>query len=73
MEDARTWTNLLSYATAATLDELAMLAMDRDPEAFTTILTGSGGIGGVYEMWKRFTSAVTGRPYYHDHGSLHER
>jgi 1-acyl-sn-glycerol-3-phosphate acyltransferase len=73
MEDGRTWTNLLSYATAATLDELAMLAMDRNPEAFETILSGSGGIGGVYEMWKRFTCAVTGRPYYHDHGSLHER
>jgi 1-acyl-sn-glycerol-3-phosphate acyltransferase len=73
MEDARTWTNLLSYATAATLDELAMLAMERDPAAFETILSGSGGIGGVYELWKRFTCAVTGRPYYHDHGSLHER
>jgi len=73
MEDARTWTNLLSYATAATLDELAMLAMDRDPDAFETLFSGSGGIGGVYEMWKRLTCAVTGRPYHHDHGSLHKR
>jgi 1-acyl-sn-glycerol-3-phosphate acyltransferase len=70
MEDARTWTNLLSYATAATLDELAMLAMERDPEAFETVLSGASGIGGVYELWKRFMCAVTGRPYYHDHGSL---
>jgi 1-acyl-sn-glycerol-3-phosphate acyltransferase len=70
MEDARTWTNLLSYATAATLDELAMLAMERDPASFDTVLSGSGGIGGVYELWKRFTCALTGRPYYHDHGSL---
>jgi 1-acyl-sn-glycerol-3-phosphate acyltransferase len=73
MEEARTWTNLLSYAMAATLDELTMLATERDPEAFETILSGSGGIGGVYELWKRFTCAITGRPYYHDHGSLHER
>ena len=73
MEDARTWTNLLSYAMAATLDELAMLAMDREPEAFDTILSGSGGIGGVYEFWTRLKCAVTGRPYYHDHGSLQER
>lgn len=70
MEDARTWTNLISYATAATLDELAMLAMERDPEAFQTVLSGSSGIGGVYELWKRLMCAVTGRPYYHDHGSL---
>jgi hypothetical protein len=58
---------------AATLDELAMLATERDPDSFTTILAGSGGIGGVYEAWKRFTSVITGRPYHHDHGSLHER
>ena len=73
MEDARTWTNLLSYAMAATLDELAMLATERDPDAFETILSGSGGIGGIYEIWKRFTCAVTGRTYRHDHGSLHDR
>jgi 1-acyl-sn-glycerol-3-phosphate acyltransferase len=73
MEDARTWTNLLSYAMAATLDELAMLAMERDPEAFDTILSGSGGIGGVYDTWKRVTCAVTGRPYHPDHGSLRDR
>jgi 1-acyl-sn-glycerol-3-phosphate acyltransferase len=73
MEDARTWTNLLSYAMAATLDELTMLATERDPAAFETILSGGGGIGGVYELWKRFTCAVTGKPYHHDHGSLHER
>lgn len=70
MEDARTWTNLLSYAMSATLDELTMLATDRDPEAFETILSGSGGIGGVYELWKRLGCAISGRPYYHDHGSL---
>jgi 1-acyl-sn-glycerol-3-phosphate acyltransferase len=73
MEDARTWSNLLSYAMAATLDELAMLAMERDPAAFETVLSGSGGIGGIYELWKRMGCVVTGRPYHHDHGSLHER
>jgi hypothetical protein len=73
LEDARTWTNLLSYAMSATLDELSMLALERDPDSFTTVLTGSGGIGGVYELWKRFTCAVTGRAYHHDHGSLHSR
>jgi 1-acyl-sn-glycerol-3-phosphate acyltransferase len=71
MEDARTWTNLLSYSMAATLDELTLLAVDRDPAAFETILSGNEGIGGVYEMWKRLLSVVTGKPYYRDHGSLH--
>ncbi|WP_263356335.1 lysophospholipid acyltransferase family protein [Acidicapsa ligni] len=73
MEDARTWTNLLSYAMSATLDELTMLAVERDPDAFEVMLSGSAGIGGIYELWKRFTCAVTGRPYHHDHGSLRKR
>jgi len=73
MEDARTWTNLHSYAMAATLDELAMLAMERDPAAFELVLNGSNGVGGVYELWKRIGCAVTGRPYRHDHGSLHRQ
>jgi 1-acyl-sn-glycerol-3-phosphate acyltransferase len=71
MEDARTWTNLTSYAMAATLDELAMLAMEREAGEFVTVLAGGDGIGGVYEVWKRFVCAVTGRTYYRDHGSLH--
>ena len=73
MEDARTWTNLLSYAMAATLDELAMLAMERDPEAFVTILSGASGMGGIAGVWKRFTCAITRRPYYQEHGSLRDR
>ena len=73
MEEARTWTNLLSYATAATLEELAMLSIDRDPDAFDVVLSGSGGISGIYEVWKRLICAISGRPYYHDHGSIHQR
>jgi 1-acyl-sn-glycerol-3-phosphate acyltransferase len=73
MEEPQTWTNLLSYAMSATLDELAMLAIERDPEAFEMLLSGAGGVGGVYEMWKRITCAMMGRRYHHDHGSLHEK
>jgi 1-acyl-sn-glycerol-3-phosphate acyltransferase len=73
MEDSRTWTNLLSYAMAATLDELAMLAMERDPDAFDTLLAGTDGIGRVYEVWKRLTCAITGGTYHHDQGSLHNK
>lgn len=71
LEQPRTWTNLLAYAQAATLDELAMLASERNPAAFITLLQGGSGIGGIYELWKRFLCACTGRPYHPDHGSLH--
>ncbi len=71
MEQPRTWTNLLAYAQAATLDELAMMASEREPDAFVTLMEGGSGIGGVYELWKRFVCACTGRPYPRDHRSLH--
>jgi len=88
MEEARTWTNLLSYAMAATLDELAMLATERDPDAFETILSGphgsgphgsgprgSGpdGNGGISRLWKRITNTITGRAYDKDQPTLSDR
>ncbi len=77
MEQARTlnklnWTNLLGHAQAATLDELAMLAIER-ATAIVPLLEGRAGIGGIYEFWKRLLSACTGHPHYSDHGSLHDR
>ncbi len=71
LEDARTWTNLLAYAISATLDELTLLATERDPAAFHTILHGGSGIGGVYELWTRIHCALTGKTYPHDHRSIH--
>jgi 1-acyl-sn-glycerol-3-phosphate acyltransferase len=70
LEEPRTWTNLLAYAASATLDELAMLATERSPDAFRTLLSGTSGIGGIYELWKRLTCALSGRPYYADHNRI---
>ena len=70
LEEPHTWTNLLSYAMAATLDELAMLAIERNPNAFAVLLSGSSGVGGIYELWQRLTCILTGRPYYADHDRI---
>jgi 1-acyl-sn-glycerol-3-phosphate acyltransferase len=60
----------LAAALADTQDELAALAMLRDPERFETILAGRAGISGVYEAWKRFGALLTGRGYQASHGSI---
>ncbi|HTJ29551.1 MAG TPA: lysophospholipid acyltransferase family protein [Acidobacteriaceae bacterium] len=73
LEEARTWTNLLSYATAATLDELAMLAAERNAEAFETIFSGASGVSGIYELWQRFMCAITGRAYISDHDRIQSK
>lgn len=73
LEEPRTWTNLLSYAMAASLDELAMLATGRDSDAFEVILSRSGSVDGKPGLWKRLACAVSGRPYDRDHRTLRDR
>lgn len=70
MEELGTWTNLLSNAMAATLDELAMLAVERNSDAFETLLSGKNGIGGIYQFWKQLLSVLPGRTYYADHDRI---
>ena len=64
------WSSLLGSALAATQDELAALAKQRDPALFATVLSGRVGISGVYEAWKRFRALMTGTVYQGSHGSL---
>lgn len=64
------WNDRLTAAMAATQDELAALAMLRDPARFETILSGGVGISGVYEAWKRCVALLTGRVYEGSHGSI---
>lgn len=71
-EEARTWNNLMAYAMTSTQEELAHLAATRNAENFVTILSGSSGIGGMYEYWKRLRAAVLGEKYESEHGSIHK-
>jgi 1-acyl-sn-glycerol-3-phosphate acyltransferase len=64
------WSGQLTAALEATQDELAALAMQRDPDLFTTMLSGRVGIGGVYEAWKRLLAMLSGRAYQGSHGSI---
>jgi 1-acyl-sn-glycerol-3-phosphate acyltransferase len=66
------WNEALAAALAETQDELAALAALRNPDLFSTILSGRVGIGGVYEAWKRLLALVSGRVYQGSHGSLHQ-
>jgi 1-acyl-sn-glycerol-3-phosphate acyltransferase len=69
-QSAEQWGEHLTSALEATQDELAALAMQRDPALFTTVLSGRVGIGGVYETWKRLLALISGRAYQGSHGSI---
>jgi 1-acyl-sn-glycerol-3-phosphate acyltransferase len=66
------WNKEFATAMAHTQDELAALAILRNPSLFTTVVSGKVGIGGVYEAWKRLLALVSGRAYQGSHGSIRQ-
>jgi 1-acyl-sn-glycerol-3-phosphate acyltransferase len=47
------WTVLLEARLAETMDALAADSAARRPAAFLPILAGAGGVGGIYDVWRR--------------------
>ncbi len=64
------WTTRLGRALEETQDRLAVAAQSRDPAAFTTLLSGTSGVGGIYDAWRRLKSLVTGRRFQPEHQVL---
>ena len=60
-------THTLETALAAAMTSLQGAAMARDPAAFTPLLTGSRGTGGIYALIRRTKAFVTRRPLHVDH------
>jgi 1-acyl-sn-glycerol-3-phosphate acyltransferase len=59
----------LVAALTATQDELAALALARNPSRFETVLDGQTGTGNIYALWQRARSFVTGQAYHREHRS----
>ncbi len=51
-------------------DQLAVLAEQRDTGLFASVLAGSSGITGLYELWQRLRAFARGERYEPEHGSL---
>ena len=64
---AATWAGRLEGALTETCDRLAGLAQARDPQAFTNLLAGRAGVGGVYGLWQRAKSLARGERHRPDH------
>jgi 1-acyl-sn-glycerol-3-phosphate acyltransferase len=65
------WNEVLSAAMTACQEELATLAVTRDPSHFQALVEGAAGIGTVYDLWRRMRSGMHGRRYEAEHGSIH--
>lgn len=63
----REWTARIEAALTQTLDDLNREVMTRDPAMFETLLGGAAGVGGFYDVWRRWKSWVRGRRFDPNH------
>jgi 1-acyl-sn-glycerol-3-phosphate acyltransferase len=63
------WTDLLERRLAALQDALAADALSRDPARFEVLVGGAAGVGGVYDLWRRFRARLHGEVFHPEHGS----
>jgi 1-acyl-sn-glycerol-3-phosphate acyltransferase len=49
-------------------DRLSEDVMSREPERFISLLEGKAGVGGVFDIWKRFKAMLRGERYDPAHG-----
>ena len=61
------WTARVEQALEATQDPLAEQARRRDPSAFTTLIGGTAGVGGVYDPWRRLRARIRGEAFDPEH------
>jgi 1-acyl-sn-glycerol-3-phosphate acyltransferase len=61
------WLAVIERGLTRTLDALSAEAMARDPAKFVTILDGRSGVGGPYDLWRRFRALVRGERFDPSH------
>lgn len=66
--DVEAWNALLAERLSRAQDELAVEAMGRDASRFVSLLEGSTGVGGVYDVWRRMRAWASGRRFEAEHG-----
>ncbi len=60
-------TRMLEECMAKTQAALALRAIARDHSAFSTLIIGRSGIGGLYDGWRRLSAWLRGQPFQGRH------
>lgn len=66
--DADEWTRVITTELTAVQDRLAAAAIARDPTAFVTLLSGTVGVGGVYDIIRGLAAWCRGERFDASHG-----
>jgi 1-acyl-sn-glycerol-3-phosphate acyltransferase len=62
------WMSRIETGLTAAQDELAQIAQSQDASRFETLLGGNVGVGGIYDLWRRFKALLRGRRFQAAHG-----
>ena len=65
--DVAAWTTLLEDGLTRTMDALAQDSLTRNPALFLSILERGGGVGGIYDLWRRGRAWAAGRRFDPSH------
>ncbi|MDR3622147.1 MAG: lysophospholipid acyltransferase family protein [Paludisphaera borealis] len=66
-ESSEGWTRRIESALEAVQNQLAESACRRDPAAFNVLIGGTAGVGGFYDVGRRFLATIRGKPFVADH------
>lgn len=61
------WTARVEQALETTQNLLAEQAQRRDASAFTTLISGTVGVGGIYDSWRRLRARIRGEVFHPEH------
>lgn len=62
------WTQHLEAELTRTMDALTAESMARDPRLFQPVLRGVVGVGGLYDLYRRFRATAAGQRFDPTHG-----
>lgn len=65
------WTTLLEDNLTRTMDALAHDSQTRNPALFQSVMEHGGGVGGIYDLWRRLRAWSAGRRFDPGHESRH--
>jgi 1-acyl-sn-glycerol-3-phosphate acyltransferase len=64
------WMARIEAGLTQAQDDLARAALTQDPGQFETLVQGTVGVGGMYDLWRRLQAVVRGRRFHAAHAGL---
>ena len=61
------WQTALEAGLTETMDALAAESATRNPAKFVQLFSGTAGVGGIYDIWRRARAAAGGPRFSAEH------